>query len=239
MRELEDQDPPETAQAPPSRLGRVLQSLSLAGATGVVALVTGSLALLFTLFPDIKPFSPTKLSARAEIVRVDRAVTRDQWRVQVAVGDPARYQQLVADDLQSSQFTDRCGPGPVQGYVIYVRTDAEGYKRKQLRVRAQLYDARDEYRIPTPEQYVTLARVPVDAPTAVSISEVWLWDPAHRGAKYFAQAEIYDPGDHLLDVATSKPFRSITNSESRKLPKGCQPPPPAPARGRQAAANVP
>ena len=50
------------------------------GPGAVVALVTGVVTLMFTLFPDLKPFTPTHLSTKVSVVSVERTVSHDQWR---------------------------------------------------------------------------------------------------------------------------------------------------------------
>jgi hypothetical protein len=207
----------------PPPLGRVVRWFFAEGPGAVVALVAGIVAVLFTLFPDLKPFSATELSAKMEIVTTERAVTRDQWRWRVAVGDPERHAGMVQADKQAAgapagQPCKVLGAAP--GFTIYVSSDVEGFKRRELTMRAALYDARTGRRVPDVEEFRALARVPIDAPTASSVQEIWLYDPGDV-PKYFARVQLYDPKEHLLDIADSKPFRRISGLELETLPTDC------------------
>jgi hypothetical protein len=196
------------------------------GPGSVVAFAAAIAALFFTLFPDYKPFSPTKLSAKVEVLEVERAVTRDQWRWRVAVGDPRRYRELVKEDarIAGGPKDEPCNVlGAAPGFTIYVATSAEGFKRHELTLRATLYKRASRERVEDVEEYRKLARVPIDAPTAESVQAVWLYDPG-QAELYFARAELYDPDQRLLSIADSKPFRGISRKELAGMRKNCQSP---------------
>jgi hypothetical protein len=193
------------------------------GPGSFVALIAGVVALLFTLFPELKPFTPTNLSASVDVITVDRAVTRDQWRWRVAVGDRTRHDELERADRQAAKSTsdEPCGTlGAAPGFTIYVATDAEGFKERELTVRAALYDVATGQRVADPEQFRALATVPVEAPTSSSVQEVWLYDPG-TAQRYFVRIQLYDSNDHLLHIVRSKPFARISDKELHKLPKDC------------------
>jgi hypothetical protein len=192
------------------------------GVAAFVALIAGVVSLLFTLFPDLKPFTPTDLSANLRVRAVERGVTRDQWRWREAFDDPGRHAQLVHEDQARLHLTDSCAGGAAPGYVVYVETHASGFKRRELTLRAQLYDAHSQRTVPVVGDSAVLARVPVDAPTAASVQQLWLLDPG-VGRDYFARVEIYDPGGHLLDFADSRRFRRLTQREVTGLPHTCVP----------------
>jgi hypothetical protein len=194
------------------------------GAGTIVALATGITALLFTLFPGLKPFTPTKLSAELWIQAVDRAVTRDQWRWEVAQGDPRRHAELVAQDREVSEFKDGCGGGTDPGYVVYVRSEADGYKRRELKLRASLYDART-MRVARDVSggHDVLAAVPIDAPTVISVQRIWVYDPrvlSERGS-YIVRVELYDKNDNLLAFTDSKPVAELSAHELEQMPDRC------------------
>jgi hypothetical protein len=210
------QSPPVAPAKPP-----VWRSL-LAGAPGaVLAFATGLVALLFTLFPSLKPFEATELSANIRVVDVDRAVTRDQWRHRIAEGDPVRYEEIVAEERKTSKFKDKCGRGAEPGFVLYVETDAKGFKRRELLVRAAIYDADTRRRVEgVDEEFRVLASLPIDAPTARSVQQIWLWEPG-VSRRYLARVQIYDRSDHLLAFDDSKVFRGLNSEELRALPSTC------------------
>jgi hypothetical protein len=124
-------------------------------------------------------------------------VTRDQWRHRIAQGDQVRYEEIVAEERKTSQFKDKCGRGAEPGFVLYVETNAKGFKRRQLLVRAALYDADTRRRAEgVDEEFRVLASVPIDAPTARSVQQIWLWEPG-VSRRYFARVQIYEPQEAI------------------------------------------
>jgi hypothetical protein len=216
----DDQDPPVA----PRRRGfrGVARAFAREGAAATVALATGLAALVFTLFPGLKPFTPTNLRAEVHVDAIERAVTRDQWRWRIAQGDRRRYDALLAQDRELAAFKDSCGGGTDAGFIAYVRTEAEGYKRRALKLRAALYDAKSKRRVEgVQEVHSILATLPIDAPTAMSVQRVWLFEP--RAAKrYYVRAEIYDQHDNLLGFADGKAFAPLSDDEVRALPGECR-----------------
>ena len=206
----------------------MLQSLrkvvSVDRLTALVALVAGASALWFTYHPDQRPFAPTDLRAHVRVDAVERGVTLDQWRWRVSVGDKEAHAKLLAQDPAEQEFHDGCGLGAEAGYLLYIDTDAKGFKKHSLSIRAALYDARRRFRIPVADRYASLAQVPVEAPTAESVAEIWLWDPGGTG-RLFARVELYAPHDQLIGFADSKPFPPLTERELRGLPQRCLPAP--------------
>jgi hypothetical protein len=192
--------------------------LAREGAAASVALATGIAALVFTLFPGLKPFTPTDLRAQVHIDAIERAVTRDQWRWRIAQGDRRRRDALLAQDRELAAFKDSCGGGTDPGFIAYVRTEADGYKRRQLKLRAALYDAGSKRRVEGVEEvHAVLAALPIDAPAVVSVQRVWLFEP-RAARRYFVRAEIYDQHDTLLGFADSAAFAPLRDQEIRVLP---------------------
>jgi hypothetical protein len=182
------------------------------GAAAAVAPASAVVALVFTVFPGLKPF-----------VAIDQsATTLDQWRWRVAVGDPEHDASLVAEDRVTREFNDKCGLGAEAGYLLYVATDARGLKRRQLSVREAFYDARSDRRMHVEGQYDRLVQVPIDAPTDRSVQQIWLWDPGAT-SEVFARVELYAPREHLTAFADSRPFRVLTEHELAHLPQTCVP----------------
>lgn len=204
-----------------TRLGKLISVDRLAA---LVALVAGASALYFTYHPDQRPFAPTDLSAHVRVDAIERGVTLDQWRWRVSVGDRDTHAELLAQDSAEQEFHDGCGSGAEAGYLLYVDTDAKGFKKHSLSIRAALYDAHRKARIPVADRYASLAKVPVQAPTAESVAEIWLWDPGvHR--RLFARVELYAAHDQLIGFADSKPFASLGSRELKALPQRCLPGP--------------
>lgn len=202
---------------------RLARSFATQGAGIVVALATGAVALLFTLFPGLKPFTPTNLSATLSIQAIDRAVTRDQWRWQIAQGDTRVHAELLKNDRAVSAFKDACGGGADPGYVAYVKTTADGFKRRQLKLRATLYDAATHRPVrDVVGGHDVLANVPIDAPTVTSVQRIWVYDPQPPGTRaYFVRVEVYDRQDDLLAFTDSSAVPKLTSRELRQLPSTC------------------
>jgi hypothetical protein len=211
------------ASSSPVKRRRVaaLQRFLSEGLGALVALVAAFVSLFFTLFPDLKPFAAETKSAAIEVRLVERGVTRDQWRWRVAVGRRDVHDRLAADDRAHSPFHTKCAGGGDLGFIVYAATKAEGFKRKQLRVRAALYNAHTgQQAIDHERANRVIAQVPIDAPTVSSVQVIWLYDPGGP-PRYYARVEIYDPGDHLLAFDSSIPFRALSEKEE-KLGGRCQ-----------------
>jgi hypothetical protein len=203
------------------------------GAGTLVALTAGIVAVLFTLFPDLKPFTATTQSADITVLAVERGVTRDEWRWRLAVGDRARHDALVREDkrLARRAADEPCRVlGDQPGFSVYVRTDARGFKRRELTVRAALYRHPSRRRIrfltgTEGERYRALARVPIDAPTAGSVQEIWVYDPGiEPRPQYFVRVAVHDPSDHVLDVADSPHFWATSFRHLADVATGCRAP---------------
>jgi hypothetical protein len=205
-------------------LARLRSFISVDRLTALVALAAGASALYFTYNPDQRPFAPTDLRAHLRVQAVERGVTLDQWRWRVSVGDADAHAKLLAQDPAEQEFHDGCGMGAEAGYLLYVTTDAQGFKKHSLSIRAALYDARRKFRVPVADRYASLAKVPVEAPTAASVAEIWLWDPG-IGSRLFARVELYAPHDQLIAFADSKVFPSLAEHELSALPQRCLPAP--------------
>jgi hypothetical protein len=208
-------------------LKRLGQLISVDRLTAVVALLAAGSALYFTYNPDQRPFAPTDLRAHVKVDAIERGVTLDQWRWRVSVGNKDAHAKLLAEDPAEQEFHDGCGMGAEAGYLLYVDTDAKGFKKHSLSIRAALYDAGRRFRLPVADRYASLAKVPVQAPTAESVAEIWLWDPG-TSRQLFARVELYAPHDQLIGFADSKRFPALTDPELRTLPQRCLPAPAGP-----------
>jgi len=183
-------------------------------------MISAGLAALYAIKPEWKPYVTTTKRADLRVLAVDRGVTRDQWRWRVANGDMKKRNALVTADAKvlKAPRDEACTVhGKQAGYVAYIRSTAEGFKRRELNVRMALYayPSRQRLESTVAEEYRTLASVPVDAPTDSSVQEVWIYDPV-AARRYFLRAGFYDDGV-LLAVADSKPFLALTDAELHAL----------------------
>ena len=111
--------------------------------------------------------------------------------------------------------------GDAQGFVVFVSIRAKGFKKRELALRAALYSKGRRRRVPDPGNYRTLARVPVDAPTAESVHEIWLFDPG-EAKKYFVRLFLYDREEHLLNIADTDPVARLTPTEQESIEQTSQ-----------------
>lgn len=228
-----DDDPGEVTEEAASPRGRVrrllravTKSLGPFGTT-LVAVATGAVALIYTVAPELKPDPRDTLAAEVEVVAVERVVSRDEWRNRVAAGDRDRYFALLRADNRATDFPvdDKCGIGTLLGHIVSVATEAKGYKRRELSLKAAIVDARTQRLIPG-EYDELLAQFPIDAPTAKSVQRIFLQDVSTRAKRIVVRVEISDPEGNLLGVADSKPFAPISHREAISVAEDleCRPP---------------
>ena len=195
--------------------------------TTLVAIATGAVALVYTVAPELRPDPRDTLAAEVEIVAVERVISRDEWRNRVAVGDRAKYLKILREDNLATGFPagDPCGIGTLLGHMVSVATEAKGYKRRELILKAAVFDARTQRIIPG-EYDELLARFPIDAPTAKSVQRVFMQDVGGQAKRILIRVEISDPEGNLLGVADSKPFAPVSQKEARSAAEDlrCQAP---------------
>jgi hypothetical protein len=194
---------------------------SLEGPKAIAVAIAAIAGTVFTFKPDWRPLATTTKRADVQIISVDRGFTRDQWRWQAAAGDTSQHSEFVrtdAEELGRSQH-DACQViGGQAGHIVVARTTAQGFKERELVVRAELfaYPSRRKVETTDLEMYRKLDRIPVEAPTDSSVQQVWLAD-AETSGRLFARVGLYDEEDFLLAVANSKPFTPLTGAELREL----------------------
>ena len=202
---------PEREPKPKRRLG----AGSIALITAAVALGSAAIGLVFDLKPDLRPDPRTTLSAELSVFAVERAVTIDDWLRRTTPTDryPARRDALIAD-----AFEGEPSPSPaetreqldVPGQLFYVKTRIVGFKRRALKLRWSMYDARTQLRL-EPQQglnQVTGDELVGQAPTDESVRLVWTPAVVIRG-EAFARFELLDPDGVVLAVADSPKFRGL------------------------------
>jgi hypothetical protein len=163
-------------------------TVTLVGA--VLAAAISATALVFELWPGLKPDPKEKVGAALQSVARDLNVTRSEYLARVG-----------------RQFT----PGEDRdevGNVYYINADIEGFKRSTLRLRWFTYNNDNETRMPglrsnDREEPVFKPQAPINS----QIAQVWVPTP-ERAGEYFVRFELYSD-DVLLGYVDSKPFTSL------------------------------
>jgi hypothetical protein len=181
----------------PRRLGRFTWTAIVA----VIAMASSLTALTYELFPGIKPDPRTSLGANVSVFAVEPGLSQDQYLQRLASSD----NDLGKLERDACKGAARCGALDLPGEQVYVQTDVEGFKRKDVLMRASLYNARTRVR----EQNLTqiVARESLQSPSDRAVVPIWMPCPDDNSNAYFVRIELFHQGDHvLLAVNDSKPF---------------------------------
>jgi hypothetical protein len=170
-----------------------------------VAFATSVVALVFTLWPGLKPDPRDRLNAQVSVFAVDRGVTLEAWLRRTTFSED-EYREARARYLASLGVAEKDASGLLasSGQSAYVASTVEGFKRRSVRLRWSLYDHATNRRLPQFSNE-SGARLNLEAPSDRTLQEIWL-PPLGRG-RYFLRVALYDGDGTLLDVADSRPFR--------------------------------
>jgi hypothetical protein len=200
---------------PPARPRRRLGTAGVALLTALLALASGTVGLVFDLWPDLRPDPRTTRAAEVSVVAVERAVPVDDWMHRIApsrkVYAARRREHLrrAFAGMPSPSRTDVRNALGVKGQLIYVRTHIEGFKRRALRLRWSMYRVAGQRRLATEGlQNATGASVVGAAPSDTSVILIWTPAVVARGA-LFARFELVDEAGTVLAVADSKRFPGL------------------------------
>jgi hypothetical protein len=190
---------PEQREVRPRRLGTLAWTTIVA----VVALGSSISALVFTLWPSLRPDPRDELGASVGVFAVDPNVSYRTYleRTTFEPGDLARRERAACGGTRAN-----CGFLNLPGEQVYVETMVKGFKRRAVVLRLSLYKFPSRERVEGASA-VEVARQHLDAPTDSAVVPVWLLCPPERRGSYFVRVELYHRGDDLLlAVADSKPF---------------------------------
>jgi hypothetical protein len=192
----------EPESASPVRARR-LSALGWTVLVALVAMASSLAALVFTLWPGLRPDPRDRLGAEVSVFAVDPNVTYREWITARSSfsGDEAEA-RLREARLQT--------PGllRVRGEVAYVRMEVEGFKRRSVAMRVSLYEGWSNRRVEGASN-IEVGSQELEAPSDRAVVPVWLPCPPEPGRKYYVRVELYHAGDNvLLAVADSEPFTS-------------------------------
>lgn len=161
-------------------------------------LVTAVLGVVFLLVPEWRPLPRDEIRA---------SITVDAIESDVSVVDWARRQYPGHPDRALRELIGKGGDRGFRGLVVYVNLQADGFKRRAIRLRTRVYDATtkrpDENLDPAGMAYPKAGRLEIDAPSRASVQLLLLDDFSDLGGRYFVRVEAYDE-DGILAFADSK-----------------------------------
>jgi hypothetical protein len=198
-------------EAVPNSTRRVIP-LGYALATAALALVSTVVTLVFTIWPELRPDPRERLGAEVSIFAVEPAVEYDAWLRRTSANGrelkQRRREYLRHATLRGERLTKRDKEQllAVRGNSVYVRSTIEGFKRRNVRLRWSMYDARRRTRQPDFDD-VPAADVDLNAPTDRSVTQLWI-SPTPPDKLVFVRVELLSRDSTLLAVADTPPFRS-------------------------------
>jgi hypothetical protein len=210
----------EDDRSPPTGRRAWWRRLGPAQLATLIALVASGVALVFTLWPGLKPDPRDRIAGTIAVFAVDREVTLGQWIDRTT---------FSADDCRRAIRASSASRGELatQGEVAYVTSRIEGFKRRSATLRWTVYESKSQRPlIAEGLSGVESARISLEAPADASVQEVWLPPPPTHGMRYFVRFALYDGNDTLLAVADSKPFLGVDPTARRGpvLPTRCRTP---------------
>lgn len=181
------------ASSPGGRSVKQVLGTARGALTATATLVTAMLGVVFLLVPSLRPLPRDKIEASLTVPTVEGRVDLLEWARRQYPGDPqGELQRLLGHSYRDSDAA--------AGLVVYVRLRAEGFKRRAIRLRARVYDARTRR---PPEDLDTDEIIPesgqlrIDAPSRASVQLILLDDFSRLPGRYFVRVEAYDDGGML------------------------------------------
>ena len=189
---------------------RRLAPLTYALITAALALASSLAALVFTLWPGLKPDPRDRLGADVSVFAVEPGVGIGEWIRRTSTdrddrrGRTERYLRTVIGPGPPPEACERAEYLAAPGHAIYVRVAIEGFKRREVQMRWSMYDQRSRQRVPELSDR-TIGAIALDSPAARSVVQIWV-PPAPGHALVFARIELIDPAHTTLAVADSPRF---------------------------------
>ena len=195
---------------PPER-----RRISVTAVAALIALATGATSLLFTLYPDLAPVARTRLAATIKSVAIDPNVTRAQF---FAAYEPDAERRRMLEDAFLEDLVNAADPTPAQiaearaagalraqrGSIVYVDTQGEGLKNKNISVSWYVYRADTRKR----EYGGEFADAELQAPDDHFVLPTFVDEPVPCDLLVFVRLELRDEDRRLLAIGTTRPFRS-------------------------------
>jgi hypothetical protein len=204
---------PAAGVARRERLTHLRRAFAMSGTmlTALVALISGALALFFTIRPDLTPDPRTHLGASASIFAVDDGVTLASFleRRRAIVSDEEYAKEKQAYIRQAAAGAggdDGSSVLTLPGEDVFVNATIQGFKSRSVAMLASMYDADKRTRVRELSD-VPVFQQRVEAPSDQSVVEFWLSAPPVNVRRYFVRVQVYHRGDGvLLGIADSRPL---------------------------------
>jgi hypothetical protein len=189
----------ESRQRAPQKTRR-LGALAWTALVALVALASSILALVFELWPGLRPDPRVRLGGAVSVFAVDPGVSYGEHLRRVSRSSAASGDTNADGQANGEASLKRVGE------EVYARTTIEGFKRRSISMRVSMYEAATRVRVPTLSD-IGVAETGLQAPSDTFVVQLWVPCPRENGKRYFVQIEVYHRGDHvLLAVADSKRF---------------------------------
>jgi hypothetical protein len=137
----------------------------------LVALIASGVGLFWDLLPQYRPDPLDTVGADVSVVAVEPGVKLVDWLRRAYGADfdePAR--DIFGRRPSSSELRQ-------PGELLYVRTQVDGHKHKDVALRYRLYGVTDRpVEIPLPPLLAKVQRVELDAPSQRSVQLLWTPD---------------------------------------------------------------
>lgn len=166
--------------------------LSVTAIGTLVALISAAVALVFTLWPGLRPDPRSNREAEVAIFAVERGVS---------YGAYLKRTQREPDP--------RIDP-TLRGELVYVDARVQGFKRQTVQLRWSAYhaDTRTRYQAPALGDVRDSERTQ-ETPTDSFVQPIWVF-PVHCADRhFFVRVELADSDGLILAVADSKAFRGL------------------------------
>jgi hypothetical protein len=160
--------------------------LSTAAIAGIVALVTGFVTLLFTLYPGLRPDPGEAISAKLSVVTIERH---------------ARYSAYLKRLGDAAPKVDNPDVLAQVGFIVNLGVTVNGRKRQDVKLRHAAYVANSDRRF---NKMRTIGEFKSETPSDTWIVPVFV---VHPGPKFFERFELYD-GDTLLALADTHDIKA-------------------------------
>lgn len=203
MSSADELSPRSTHDGRESGVGRFGAS-AFALVVAIVALAGSASSLLFTFLPELKPDPRDSVLAQLTVFAIDPNVTYAAYLTQAYGGDRAAPRRLLpTSQRQQARHTI--------GDVVYVRTLVDGFKHRQVTLRASEYDATTQERYPGRLDFgsalIRRAKtVNLDTPSTSTIQLFFVYSLTGVTSPSFVRVEMYD-GTRMLAVADSPVIR--------------------------------
>jgi hypothetical protein len=165
---------------------------ALGTGVAIIAAISGGLALLFQISPDLTPDPRTKLAGQIRVVAVDREVTLRE------------YQQRIRDDTKDfSRDLLRS-----RGYVVYLDVKIQGRKHRSVRLLYSLYDARTRRRVRGFGDVEPLIPFQADTPDDEFVAQIFVQHSGIPRQRVVVRFELRDR-ETILAVTDTDPLPPI------------------------------